>query len=103
MASPVCPRCHRASRVDALLSRAGSYCLATGAGAASCPACRATIEFRVRPGVLELGYTCGRDLSRFEPTSSMKVPGLRVVESPDGVAILHEGVVFRVRAEGRSG
>jgi hypothetical protein len=100
VANPICPRCHGAFAVAALLARVAGYLPETDSAAASCPLCNASLEFRVRPGALELGYTYRAGSLHFESVASVATPRLRRLESDGAVSFLHDGMVFRVPGEG---
>lgn len=74
-----CQKCHHALPIEDLLGAAFGYSRATDSGASSCPACRDCIEFRLRAGVVELGYTYWAGAMHFEAVSSQRVVGLKVL------------------------
>lgn len=96
MAKPFCSRCRRPFAVDALLARASGYVDETDSASARCPVCDASLEFRVRPGVLELGYTYWAGAPRFDVVQVVPVPRLRVRRAEGAVVLLLDGVAFHV-------
>lgn len=75
----ICQKCHHALPIEDLLGAALGYSRATDSGASSCPNCSDCIEFRLRAGVVELGYTYWAGSMHFEALSSQHVAGLEVV------------------------
>ena len=79
MAALICPRCDERVSPESLLAAVAGYSTATDSGSSLCPVCHAAVEFRVRPGRLELGYTYWAGSMHFEALSSAPIAGLRLV------------------------
>lgn len=81
-----CPRCAQSIDPAAFLARATSYGSETDSGVSSCPACTESLEFRIAAEHLELGFTYWAGSLHFEALSRTRVPGLRLLRSPEGTA-----------------
>ena len=92
----LCPRCDRPVSAYAFLGAASAYWRETDSGTADCPACHKSIEFRVRSGVIEIGFTYWAGALHFDSVASYPVRGLSVSSSPDLVEVSLAGHSFRL-------
>jgi len=94
-----CISCKAEVEVGAFLAGLGGFIEQTSSASAKCPACGGSIEFQVRSGSLELGYTYWAGSLHFEGLVTVRVPGIKVVGEGDSRAIEAGGVVYRPRPE----
>jgi transcription elongation factor Elf1 len=80
-----CPRCNQPLTADALLGASLGYSPVTDSGGSTCAACGEGLEFRVRAGVVELGFSYWAGSMHFEAVSTHRVKGLRLVSSGDRI------------------
>jgi len=97
MPAPTCSQCKRNFDVARLLGTLRGYSTLTDSGTAPCPNCGVELEFRVRPGTLEMGYTYWAGSFHFAPVESFAVSHLRVTRHPLGFEI--DGTVVRAPSE----
>ena len=96
MTDIVCPRCDRPVSTHAFLAAAVAYWRETDSGTADCPACHQSVEFRVRPGAIEVGFTYSAGALHFDSVASYPVRGLRVASTPGLVEVFLAGHSFRI-------
>ena len=94
MAALICPRCDEHVSPESLLAAVAGYSIATDSGSSLCPVCHAAVEFRVRPGRLELGYTYWAGSLHFEALSSAPIAGLRLVSENGALSAVLRDAVF---------
>lgn len=92
MPDPACVFCHGPIDVAAFLSRTEGYATLTDSGNAPCPRCGRSLEFRVRSGALELGYTYWAGSMHFEGMETFTVPGLLRHRTGDTVTFSLHGI-----------
>ena len=71
--------------VPALLGAATGYAFATDSGSAPCTRCTKAIDFRVRNGSVEIGFTYWAGSFHFEPIQAVRVSRLRQRQAEDAV------------------
>lgn len=90
----ICPLCSKPFPREAFLAAVSGYSTSTDSGSSSCPECHAALEFRVRPGCLELGYTYWAGSLHFESVSSFRIAGLRLISTAGSLSAGIKGAVF---------
>ena len=83
MTDLTCPSCNLPLPIESLLGAASGYSRVTDSGASSCSRCGQSIEFRLRPSVIEVGYTYWAGSMHFEAVSDQCVPDLIVAWTDD--------------------
>ena len=71
-----CPDCANAMPVETFLDHVTAYRLVTDSGKFTCPHCAATIDVRVRPGLISLGYVYAAGAPHFAGMIDVDVAGL---------------------------
>jgi len=94
MTDSKCLRCDQSVPPESLLEAASGYSTATDSGTSTCPRCNQSIEFRVRSGALELGFTYWAGSMHFEAMSSHRVNGLRLVSVAGRIEAVIGGRVY---------
>lgn len=94
MATPNCLTCKQPFEVADFLAGLTSYATFTDSGTARCPRCGAQLEFRVKAGTLELGYSYFGGSMHFEALETFPVSGLRQHRNGQEVSIEYRGVVY---------
>ncbi len=89
-----CLRCDQPVPAEALLEAASGYSTVTNSGSSTCPLCNQSLEFRIRSGILELGFTYWTGAMHFEAMSSHVVHGLRLASADGRVEAAIGGRVF---------
>jgi len=92
-----CPLCRAAFALDALLAGVVGYSSGTDSACAPCPRCRAVLEFRVRSGSIELGYTYWAGSFHFEGMVTVSVSGLRRTGERSAPVFEYLGVAYPTR------
>ena len=91
-----CPSCDSEVPPEGLLSGVQGYSNETDSGVAPCTRCGKAIEFRVRAGSLEIGYTYWAGSLHFEGMVGVSVPGLRWERGGRGRVIEYGGSRFLI-------
>lgn len=91
-----CPFCKRAFDVASFLFTIRGYSTATDSGIAPCPQCDTELEFRVRSGGLDFGYTYWSGSFHFEAMETVRLPGIRKRRSGSSVTLELNGRVLPV-------
>jgi hypothetical protein len=94
MTDSKCLRCDQPVSAESLLEAASGYSTATNSGSSTCPHCNQSLEFRVRSGALELGFTYWAGSMHFEAMSSHRVIGLHLVSVDGRIEAAIGGRVF---------
>ena len=92
-----CPRCAATLDLPALLAGI-SYWRGPGVFTGVCPACGEGLEFQVRAGAIEFGYTYWAGSMHFEGVRSHRVAGLRRADDDCTTAVEFDGVVYSARS-----
>ena len=95
MQTPSCPFCNAAVLPEPFLRGTTAYTTGTDSGVAPCLGCAKPLEFRVRSGSLDLGYSYWAGSFHFEPLFSIHTPGLRQTRTGITVSItLHDRLLY---------
>lgn len=94
-----CLSCKAEIEVGAFLSGMGVFHAETRSATAKCPACGVALEFQVRSGNLELGYSYWAGAMHFEGLVTVHVPGIKVVGEGDARGVAVGGLVYRPRSQ----
>ncbi len=94
MKALICPLCSKPFSREAFLAAVSGYSTLTDSGSSSCPECHGALEFRVRPGCLELGYTYWAGSLHFEAVRSFRIAGLRLLSAAGSLSAGIRGEVF---------
>lgn len=76
-----CPFCKRTFSGADLVRRVASYAPSSRLHLCACPHCAASIECRVHPDEVEVGYTYWAGSLHFEGVETLTVRGLRVADA----------------------
>ena len=94
MTALICPLCSKPFPRENFLAAVSGYSTLTDSGGSSCPECHGALEFRVRPGRLELGYTYWAGSLHFEAVRSFRIAGLRLISTAGSLSAVIQGAVF---------
>ena len=92
-----CPRCQQRFPASALLRAASGYARATDSGSSTCPCCDRNLEFRLRTGAIELGYTYAAGAAHFDAVSTHPARGLRITTSAHELIATLDDQCFAIR------
>lgn len=84
MSTLVCTYCDRPLDPEALFERLCGYIASLRLFRADCPPCGKSLEFQVRSGRLELGYTYASGAPHFEGMLTVPLSGIRMPRDRPG-------------------